>query len=191
MRGGPASAVFGQCGNFNTNGINGCGSSTPSADNLGAVAGGVWLDSSGNLFVADTSRNRVLEYLAPFSGGTHSGTPGFPGDTTADVVFGQSGSFSGQTCNEGSTPTADTLCSPTGGSLDSGGNLYVADFQNNRVLEYFGPFTGALIRELPDFRATPPPTWCSDRVEASPRTAAQPLSRPCRNRYSVVVDSSE
>jgi sugar lactone lactonase YvrE len=188
--GGPASAVFGQCGNFNTNGINGCGTSTPTADNLGGSGGGVWLDSSGNLFIADTSRNRVLEYLAPFSGGTHSGTPGFSGDTTADVVFGQSGSFSGQTCNQGSTPTADTLCTPTGGSLDSGGNLYVADFQNNRVLEYLGPFTGGTHSGTPGFSGDTTADVVFGQggsfTTSSGATTVSTLSEP----VSVVVDSS-
>jgi hypothetical protein len=37
---------------------------------------------------------------------------------------------------------ADGLTFPTGGSVDSNGNLFVADFLNNRVLEYLALFTG-------------------------------------------------
>ncbi len=188
--GGAATVVFGQCGNFNTNGINGCGTSTPTADNLGSI-GGVWIDPLGNLFVADTSRNRVLQYLAPFTGGAHSGTPGFPGDTTADVVFGQAGSFSSQTCNQGlSNPTADTLCNVTGGSVDSSGNLYVADLSNNRVLEYFGPFTGGAHSGTPGFSGDTTADVVFGQggsfTTSSGATTVSSLSEP----VSVVVDSS-
>jgi len=58
-------------------------------------------------------------------------------------VFGQA-SFTANLCNRSvspTTPSADTLCSPAGTTLDVDGNLYVADGyglfgSNNRVVEY-------------------------------------------------------
>jgi len=71
---------------------------------------GVTLDSSRNLYVADTSNNRVLFFPE--------------GSKTAERVYGLGTEF----------PSADTLLGPGGVALDSGGNLYVADRSNHRVL---------------------------------------------------------
>src|SRR5207249_5388741 len=73
--------------------------------------------------------NRVLEYDTPLTS-----------DTTADRVFGQGGSFSTTTCNNGGV-SADSLCTPVGVAVDGAGNLYVADSHNHRVLEYDTPLT--------------------------------------------------
>ena len=90
---------------------------------------GVALDTSGNLYVADFGNSRVLEYNTPLTT-----------DTTADRVFGQP-DFTSNLCNQGPTPSASTLCSPTGVAVDASGNVYIADFSNNRVLEYNTPLT--------------------------------------------------
>jgi hypothetical protein len=55
--------------------------------------------------------------------------------TTADVVYGQGGSFTTNTQNNGGV-SANTLDTPTGVALDRSGNLYVADGNNSRVLFY-------------------------------------------------------
>ena len=55
--------------------------------------------------------------------------------TTADVVYGQLGSFTTGTSNNGGI-SANSLYLPVGVALDSSGNLYVADQDNNRVLFY-------------------------------------------------------
>jgi hypothetical protein len=62
-----------------------------------------------------------------------------PGDTVADRVFGQGGSFTSNTCNLGGV-SASSLCRPIG-VFDAAGNLYVADENNHRVLEYDTPLT--------------------------------------------------
>ena len=65
----------------------------PSADGICNLSG-LALDSAGDLFVTDINNSRVLEYLNPIAaGGGTPGTPGSAGDVTADVVFGQNGSF--------------------------------------------------------------------------------------------------
>jgi 6-phosphogluconolactonase (cycloisomerase 2 family) len=92
--------------------------------------GNIAVDSSGNLYVADALNHRVLEYDSPFTL-----------DASADRVFGQAGSFSSATCNNGGHVSPGTLCSPTGVTVDASGNLYVADTANHRVLEFDSPLT--------------------------------------------------
>jgi len=112
-----ATRVYGQGGSFSTNIANYNGIT---ADSL-ADPQGLAVDSNGNLYVADESNNRVLFYPA--------------GSTTATRVYGQSGSFTSNTWNNGGV-SANSLGEPYGLAVDSAGNLYVGDYQNNRVLFY-------------------------------------------------------
>jgi hypothetical protein len=57
------------------------------------------------------------------------------GSTTATRVYGQGGDFTTNTINKGGI-SADSLSFPRGLALDSGGNLYVGDAGNHRVLFY-------------------------------------------------------
>ena len=92
--------------------------------------GGVALDMLGNLFVADSSNSRVIEIDAPLLG-----------TQNATRVFGQAGDFTASGCNRGAAaPGASTLCAPAGLMLDVLGNLWVADADNDRVVEYDAPF---------------------------------------------------
>jgi hypothetical protein len=96
---------------------------------------GVAVDSAGNLYVADTGNNRVLEF-------NRSKASPFAPSIIASMVFGQNGptDFTDNLCNRGSgIPSASSLCSPQGLATDILGNLYVADTANNRVLVYNTP----------------------------------------------------
>ncbi len=85
-------------------------------------------DASGNLWVVDSDNNRVLVFLAPLSN-----------SEAASLVIGQP-DFTSKHCNRGNhVPAADTLCGPKGMALDSSGNLWVAEDDNSRVLEYDDP----------------------------------------------------
>jgi CSLREA domain-containing protein len=121
-----ADRVFGQGGSFTTNDCNKGG--VISASTL-CGPGGEAVDGSGNLYVGDVSNNRVLEYDSPLTT-----------DTVADRVFGQGGSFTTSDCNK-VVISASTLCIPIGVVVDGAGNLYIADFNNNRVLEYASPLS--------------------------------------------------
>ena len=112
-----ATRVYGQGGSFTSFGPDNGG---VSANSL-STPQGLALDSSGNLYVADEGNNRVLFYPA--------------GTTTATRVYGQGGSFTTNTWNNGGV-SATSLGEPYGLALDSAGNLYVGDYQNNRVLFY-------------------------------------------------------
>ena len=100
------------------------------------------VDSAGNLYVPDFDNHRVLRYNGPFTS-----------DAIADYVWGQD-DFAGNLCNQGrgiNQPDASSLCyrSPynegfVGGvDMDSLGNLWITDNQNNRVLRFpRDPVTG-------------------------------------------------
>jgi sugar lactone lactonase YvrE len=133
----PANQVFGQNGKFTTNACR-TGSQT-SAEGLCSPSA-LAVDAAGNLYVADSTNNRVLEFNTPLTKTKIAGS----GDTLPDRVFGQA-SATGSQCNQGAAPNSSSLCNPEALVLDSAGDLYVADFGNNRVLEYATPLaTGAL-----------------------------------------------
>ncbi|HNO23313.1 MAG TPA: NHL repeat-containing protein, partial [Leptospiraceae bacterium] len=121
-----ATRVYGQNGSYtctagaqNNNGS--CVSGTPSANNLNNPYG-IALDSADNLYVADSGNHRVLYYPS--------------GSTTATRVYGQLGSFTSNTANNGGSPSANNLTNPSGAAVDSSGNLYITDRGNSRVLYY-------------------------------------------------------
>mgnify|MGYP005840098597 CR=1 FL=1 len=97
----------------------------------------MFVDSEGNLYVADVGNNRVLKYISPFTT-----------DQIADEVWGQA-DFTGTYCNltgkwgdETPAPTASSMCfnstfsGGAGVAVDSDGNLWVADGGNYRVLRF-------------------------------------------------------
>jgi sugar lactone lactonase YvrE len=77
---------------------------------------GIAVDSTGILYIADTDNNRIRKVtggvIATVAG---SGTQGFSGDN--------------------GPATSAKLALPTGIALDSNGNLYIADSDNNRIRE--------------------------------------------------------
>lgn len=125
-----ANDVFGQSGSFTTNSCNNFGLNADTLCNPHKVA----LDAKNNLYVSDYSNNRVLEFNSPEAVTAVIGS----GDGVADTVFGQQGFFTTNACNSGGLD-ADSICGPTGLALDAAGNLFVAEYNNNRVLKYNTP----------------------------------------------------
>ena len=94
----------------------------------------VAFDPSGNLFIADAANNRVVEI--PVSSGTQRGI-----SMTANHVYTIAGSASGTsgTSGDGGSATSALLNNPTGITFAPGtSDLYIADFNNNRVQEVPG-----------------------------------------------------
>jgi len=82
-------------------------------------------DSSGDLWVTDSGNNRVLEYTVPLTKGESASLViGQPDFATSDPGAGAKGLFG-----------------PLGIAFDSGGNLWVVDGSNHRVLQYVSPFS--------------------------------------------------
>lgn len=112
-----ASRVYGQLGAYNTLTMNNGG---VTADSMAGPYRSA-IDSNDNLYVPNVFTHRVLVYAS--------------GSTTATRVFGQLGSFTSNTANNGGV-SADSLNAPVAVIVDSSGNVYIADRQNNRVLYY-------------------------------------------------------
>ncbi len=113
-----ASLVLGQS-NFTNNGPG------VNASNLTRPEG-VAFNSAGDIWVASEGSGRVTEFRPPFSNGMN-----------ASLIIGQA-AFGGPS-TVGSGPT--NLSGPVGISFDASGDLWVAEFLNNRVTEFRPPFS--------------------------------------------------
>ncbi len=113
-----------------------CGSSGHSGDGGVATSAlldepqSVALDSSGDLYIGDFLNNRVQEVAAT----THSQ---WGQSMTAGDIYTMAGSSSGSSGHSGNggAATSALLNGPIGFVFDSGGDLYIGDFANNRVQE--------------------------------------------------------
>ncbi len=115
--------VYGQFGDFNTNveSNDGSGNSgAPSASNLSHPKD-VAIGPNGGVYISDTTHNRILYF-------------GSDGDTTADGVGGQAGSFETGAVNNGGSPSMLSLNGPQGIAVAPDGTIYVSDTGNNRML---------------------------------------------------------
>ncbi|HET8636772.1 MAG TPA: NHL repeat-containing protein [Acidobacteriaceae bacterium] len=100
-------------------------------------------DSQGNLWVTDSSNNRVLEFVPPFSTGM-----------AASLQLGSpSSSTSGSNCyswggSQSAFITSSSFCAPSAVEFDGNGDLWVGDMGYNRVLEFIPPFTAGMDASL-------------------------------------------
>ncbi|MGC9194890.1 MAG: hypothetical protein ACP5IL_05465, partial [Syntrophobacteraceae bacterium] len=100
-----------------TGGYSGDGGSALSAQ-LNNPAG-VAVDLSGNLYIADTSNNRIREVSA----------------TTPRMIITVAGSGAPGYSGDGAAAVSAQLNSPLGVAVDTSGNLYIADSSNNCIRE--------------------------------------------------------
>lgn len=98
--------------------------------------------ASSHIAVSDSENGRVLIFDAPFVTGER-----------ASVVLGQPDFSSYGWHGEG----ASALQGPIGLSADAAGNLYVADYNNGRVVQFHPPFTSymsaSMVLGVPTFTA--------------------------------------
>ena len=120
-----AASAFGVSGTDTITTIAGTGTAGSSGDGGQATSAqlnrprGVAIDAQGNVYVADENAHRVRKV----SGGiittvAGTGTAGFSGD--------------------GGQATSAQLKGPTGVAVDAQGNLYIADYGNNRIRKVSG-----------------------------------------------------
>ncbi|MGA2198483.1 MAG: NHL repeat-containing protein, partial [Nitrososphaerales archaeon] len=130
-----ATTVVGQA-NF-TSGANNAGQGTSPVSYGVSHALGIAFDSSGDLWVADTSNSRVLEFV-PGSSGCAANT--LCNGMSASLVLGQK-TFTTNAANEGGTTNSSGLSDPWTLAFAPNGNLWVDDSFNNRILEFTKPFS--------------------------------------------------
>ena len=95
-----------------------------------ANPGGITTDANGDLYVADYSNNQIREVAA--ATGTQWGQSMTAGDIY--TVAGSTAGTWGQS-GDGGAATSALLGGPYGVTFDSTGNLFVADFNSNRIQE--------------------------------------------------------
>jgi sugar lactone lactonase YvrE len=83
--------------------------------------------TTSKVFVADFGNNRILRF---------SNAAAAQSGSNPEAVFGQM-NFTASTANQGGAVSASTLNGPVGISVDSSGRLWVADYNNNRVLGFY------------------------------------------------------
>ncbi len=115
-----AGSQFGQAGNSP--------SGTVAVNALLNAPQGITADAAGNLYIADSGNNRVLEIPATTGGGM-----------TADNIYIFAGHASGASghSGDGGAATLAFLGDPVGLAIDSASDIYIADEGNNRVQEVF------------------------------------------------------
>ena len=101
-----------------TAGFTGDGTAATGAELNGPV--GVAADSAGNIYIADTTNNRIRKVTA---GGTISTFAGGGANTAC--------SFTG-------SPTSVSLSAPIAIAVDSAGTVYIADYSNNCIRKVSG-----------------------------------------------------
>jgi RHS repeat-associated protein len=91
---------------------------------------GVSLDAQGDIYIADTLNNRIQEVFT-------SGGQAFGQSMTAGDVYTIAGSSAGTSGHSGDSgkATSALLYYPCAMGIDGAGNLYIADYTNNRIQE--------------------------------------------------------
>ena len=164
---------------YGTGGFFGDGGQATAATLL--VPGGVAVDASGNLFIADTGNNRIRKVSASGIVTTVAGS-GAVNSTTCVNQGTCTGGFSG----DGGLATSAVLFEPNGVAVDTSGNLFITDTYNNRIRKVSSA-SGVITTVAGNGPACASDSTCTGSFagDGGQATAAS-LNEP----YSVAVDAS-
>jgi hypothetical protein len=96
---------------------------------------GLFVDAAGNIFIADTDDNRIRVVNTGASAITIATIVIQPGDIATVAGNGTACPDSPTTCGDGGAATSAELASPYGVFVDSAGNIFIADTQDNVIRE--------------------------------------------------------
>lgn len=105
---------------------------TYSGDNIAATSAelssplGLAIDSSGNLFIADSANQRIRAVYA-------SGSIPNVSSPIAGRIYTVAGNGTGGFSGNGGSATSAKIYNPSGVAVDPAGNLYIADSNNQRI----------------------------------------------------------
>ena len=144
---------------------------------------GLAIDPTGNLYVADYNNGRVVQFRPPFQNGMNAslelGVPSW--DSPSDL----------NDLNCYHNPPAMSLCMPAGVTVDSKGDVWVADTWDGRVVEYQQPITQAMDADIaighPNMDETADCDGLYERLHESPSGSVLTGSEFC-NPSTVAFD---
>jgi sugar lactone lactonase YvrE len=122
---------------------------------------GVAVDSAGNLYIADTSNNRVRKVTA-----------------SSGIITTIAGNGTAAYSGDGAAAISASLNFPTGVALDSFGNLFIADASNNRIRKVAAA-TGIIT------------TIAGNGISGSGGDGGAATSANLNQPYGVALDSSD
>jgi uncharacterized protein (TIGR03437 family) len=148
---------------------------------------GIALDTSASppiLYVSDTGNNRVLGW---------KNATGFTNGQPADMVIGQQDFYATEPQGPGHKFSVG-LWAPSGLAVNSSGDLYVVDTNNNRVLRFRTPFqhvsnTPAVLTSAPDLFIGQP-SLASRTANFTGQVSAQGLSFKSNYPANLTFDSN-
>ncbi len=144
--------------------------------------GGVFVDGSGNIYIADSGNNVIRVVNPGATPVTIAGVTIQPGDIANVAGNGTICPDSATTCGDGGAATSAELANPNGVFVDSAGNIFIADTDDYVIREV--NTTGTISTVAGNYaQCTQTQTACGDGAAA---TSAQ-LNAP----YGVFVDLSE
>ena len=129
---------------------------------------GVAVDTLGNIYFADSQNNRI-RMITKSTGNITT----IAGTGTTDQFGLYEGGYSG----DSGPATSATLNVPAGIAMDTSGNIYVADFDNDRIRKITPPPTSA-----PTSAPTEAPTYTPTLAPTSAPTSA-PTAKQRRCKY--------
>ncbi|MBL8023262.1 MAG: hypothetical protein JNK54_03120, partial [Elusimicrobia bacterium] len=149
---------------------------------------GVAVDTSGNLYIADTTSNRVR--FVPTTGGTYFGQT-----MTANYIYTIAGNGTPGYLADDVAATSTRLDSPTGVTIDSTGNVYIADWSNHRIRfvpktggTYFGQTMTA--NYIYTIAGNGTAGYLADNVSATSTRISYPKSVPVDSNGNIYISDS-